>query len=183
MPSGKKRCFHVETDASGTEWCFYDDLKMYANRMALAGAGGMTLEERTRVLKGEMRYSDIRSGAFDPAQRLVEMAQDDIEQAVVYPTQFLGISSRPDLDFAEAQARAYNQWVADYATTPTRLFGIAPAATDSTLHPRGEDARKLGHVGVFLPPSEPRGGFCDAPTTDCGPRSRISTSRSASIPI
>src|SRR5262245_1128690 len=75
----KKRCFHVETDAAGTEWCFYDDLKMYANRMALAGAGGMTLEERQRALKGEMRYSDIRSGAFDPARRLVEMAQDDIE--------------------------------------------------------------------------------------------------------
>ena len=101
----KKRCFHVETDAKGVEWCFYDDLKMYANRMALAGAGGMTLEERQRALKGEMRYSDIRSGAFDPARRLVEMAQDDIEQAVVYPTQFLGISSRPDLDFAEAKER------------------------------------------------------------------------------
>jgi predicted TIM-barrel fold metal-dependent hydrolase len=142
----KKRCFHVETDASGTEWCFYDDLKMYANRMALAGAGGMTLEERQRALKGEMRYSDIRSGAFDPARRLVEMAQDDIEQAVVYPTQFLGISSRPDLDFAEAQARAYNHWVADYCSeAPTRLFGIAAAPqTDLERCIRiVEDARKL----------------------------------------
>ena len=162
----KKRCFHVETDAKGVEWCYYDDLKMYANRMALAGAGGMTLEERKRVLKGEMRYSDIRSGAFDPAQRLVEMAQDDIEQAVVYPTQFLGISSRPDLDFAEAQARAYNQWVADYCNyAPTRLFGIAAAPqTDLDRCIRiVEDARKLGHVGVFLRPNPNQEGqwFCD----------------------
>src|SRR5215510_6969413 len=72
----KKRFLPRENDAKGVEWCYYDDLKMYANRMALAGAGGMTLEERQRVLKGEMRYSDIRSGAFDPARRLVEMAQD-----------------------------------------------------------------------------------------------------------
>ena len=163
----KKRCFHVETDASGTEWCFYDDLKMYANRMALAGAGGMTLEERQRALKGEMRYSDIRSGAFDPARRLVEMAQDDIEQAVVYPTQFLGISSRPDLDFAEAQARAYNRWVADYCNeSPTRLFGIAAAPqTDLERCIRiALDARKLGHVGVFLRPNPNQEGswFCDA---------------------
>ena len=163
----KKRCFHVETDAQGVEWCYYDDLKMYANRMALAGAGGMTLEERQRALKGEMRYSDIRSGAFDPAQRLVEMAQDDIEQAVVYPTQFLGISSRPDLDFAEAQARAYNHWVADYCSeSPTRLFGIAAAPqTDLERCIRiVEDARKLGHVGVFLRPNPNTAGvhFCDA---------------------
>ena len=163
----KKRCFHVETDAKGVEWCYYDDLKMYANRMALAGAGGMTLEERQRVLKGEMRYSDIRSGAFDPAQRLIEMAQDDIEQAVVYPTQFLGISSRPDLDFAEAQARAYNQWVADYCNhDPSRLFGIAAAPqTDLDRCIRiVEDARKLGHVGVFLRPNPNIEGvhFCDA---------------------
>ena len=92
-PKYRERCFHVETDAQGTEWCRYDDLKIFANRMALAGAGGMTLEERERCLRGELRYTDIRSGAFDPARRLVEMAQDEIEQAVVYPTQFLGISS------------------------------------------------------------------------------------------
>jgi len=163
----KQRCFHVETDAHGTEWCYYDDLKMYANRMSLAGAGGMTLEDRQRALKGEMRYSDIRTGAFDPARRLIEMATDDIEQAVVYPTQFLGISSRPDLDFAEAQARAYNQWVADYCSeAPTRLFGIAAAPqTDLERCIRiTEDARKLGHVGVFLRPNANREGtwFCDA---------------------
>ena len=163
----RKRCFHVETDADGTEWCFYDDLKMFANRMSLAGAGGMTLDERKRALAGEMRYSEIRSGAFDPARRLVEMAEDSIEQAVVYPTQFLGISSLADLDFAEAQARAYNHWVTDYCSeAPSRLFGIAAAPqTDVERCIRiVEDARKLGHVGVFLRPnpSVPGRWFCDA---------------------
>jgi predicted TIM-barrel fold metal-dependent hydrolase len=95
------------------------------------------------------------------------MAQDDIEQAVVYPTQFLGISSRPDLDFAEAQARAYNHWVADYCNhSPSRLFGIAAAPqTDLDRCIRVvEDARKLGHVGVFLRPNPNVEGvhFCDA---------------------
>lgn len=163
----KQRCFHVETDQNGTEWCFYDDQKLHANRMALAGAGGMSLEDRERCLRGELRYTDIRSGAFDPARRLVEMAQDDIEQAVVYPTQFLGISSLKDLDFAEAQARAYNRWVADYCSeSPTRLFGVAAAPqteTERTIR-LVEEARKLGHVGVFLRPNPSVEGrwFCDA---------------------
>jgi predicted TIM-barrel fold metal-dependent hydrolase len=162
----KQRCFHVETDDSGTEWCFYDDLKMYANRLSLAGAGGMTLEDRKRALAGEMRYSEIRTGAFDGALRLSEMATDDIDQAVVYPTQFLGISSLPDLDFAEAQARAYNRWLSDYCSeSPTRLFGIAAAPqTDVERCIRiVEDARKAGHVGVFLRPNPNREGswFCD----------------------
>jgi predicted TIM-barrel fold metal-dependent hydrolase len=163
----QRRCFHVEADAQGTEWCFYDDLKIFANRMALAGAGGMTLEERQRCLRGELRYTEIRSGAFDPQRRLVEMAQDSIEQAVVYPTQFLGISSLPDLDFAEAQARAYNRWIADYcAAAPKRLFGIA--AVPQTEVERAirviSDARELGHVGVFLRPNPSVEGrwFCDA---------------------
>lgn len=163
----RKRCFHIEADADGTEWCLYDDLKIYANRMSLAGAGGMSLDDRKRCLAGEMRYTDIRTGAFDPARRLTEMAQDDIEQAVVYPTQFLGISSLSDLDFAEAQARAYNRWIADFCSeSPSRLFGIAAAPqTDAERCIRVvEDARKLGHVGVFLRPNPSREGqwFCDS---------------------
>jgi hypothetical protein len=82
--------------------------------------------------------------------------QDNIEQAVVYPAQFLAISSLVDLDFAEPQARAYNRWIADYCgEAPTRRFGIA--AAPQTEIERAirivTDARELGHVGVFLRPN------------------------------
>ena len=162
----KERCFHISSDAQGREWCHYNGSKMNANRMALAGAGGLSLEDRERCLRGEMRYTDIRTGAFDPEKRISEMAVDDIEQAVVYPTQFLGISSLKDLDFAEAQARAYNHWIADFCNhDSSRLFGVA--AVPQTEPKRAirvvEEARKLGHVGVFLRPNPNAEGewFCD----------------------
>jgi predicted TIM-barrel fold metal-dependent hydrolase len=162
----RDRCWHFETDAAGTEWLHFDGRKRLGNGMSLAGAGGMTLAERERALKGEYRYTEIRSGAFDPAARLRELGVDDIEQAVVYPTNFLGISSLTDHDFAEAQARAYNRWVAEYCSySPKRLFGIAaiPQVDIGRAVKLLHEVRKLGLVGVFLRPnpSEDQRWFSD----------------------
>jgi len=152
----KDRCWHVEVDSSGEEWLHFNGHKRNARGMALAGSGGMTLEEREACLAGRYKYSEIANGAFNPAARLSELAIDDIEQAVVYPTQFLGISALPDQEFAEAQAMAYNRWVAEYcAYSPKRLFGIA--AVPQRDIPRAikllDEIRDLGHVGVFLRPN------------------------------
>src|SRR5262245_12511936 len=163
----RERCWHIEADASGVEWLHFDGKRQPANLLALAGAGGMTLEERERVRAGKYKYSEIRSGAFDPKQRLSELALDDIEQAVVYPTQFLGISSVEDADFADAQAMAYNRWVAEYcAHSPRRLFGIAaiPQRDVARAVKLLGEVRALGLVGVFLRPnpSVPGSQFWDA---------------------
>ena len=152
----RERCWHIEADERGTEWLHFDGRKQPANPLALAGAGGMTLEERERARAGKYRYSEIRSGAFDPKARLSELAIDDIEQAVVYPTQFLGISSVEDPDFADAQAMAYNRWVAEYcAHSPRRLFGIAaiPQRDVARAVRLLDEVRALGLVGVFLRPN------------------------------
>ena len=152
----RDRCWHVETDADGAEWVHFDGRRLPGSGMALAGAGGMTLEERERCLAGEYRYTEIRSGAFDPAKRMEELAIDDIEQAVVYPTQMLGISSIQDQDFAEAQAMAYNRWVAEYCSySPTRLFGVAaiPQLEIDRAVAMLDSVRDLGLVGVFLRPN------------------------------
>ena len=42
------------------------------------------------------------------------MDQDHIDLAVLYPTMLLGLQSVRDVDFAEAQARAYNDWCSDH---------------------------------------------------------------------
>jgi predicted TIM-barrel fold metal-dependent hydrolase len=157
----KDRCWHVAIDAKGEEWLHFDGHVRPARAMALAGAGGMTLEEREACLAGRYKYSEIRNGAFNPAARLSELAIDDIEQAVVYPTQFLGISAIEDQEFAEAQAMAYNRWVAEYcAYSPRRLFGIA--AIPQRDIPRAvkmlDEIRALGHVGVFLRPNPSQEG-------------------------
>ncbi len=152
----RDRCWHFETDREGTEWLCFDGRKRLGNGMSLAGAGGMTLEERKRALAGEYRYTEMKSGAFEPAARLSELAVDGIEQAVVYPTNFLGISSLRDQDFAEAQARAYNRWVAEYCShSPKRLFGIAaiPQIEIGRAVRMLCEVRELGLVGVFLRPN------------------------------
>jgi uncharacterized protein len=152
----REQCFHVETRADGSEWLHFMGRVSNANFLALAGTGGLPLEDRLRAQRGELKYSEVKPGAYRPAPRLVEMAQDGIQQAVVYPTLFLGLSGFPDLDFAEAQGNAYNEWLADYCRhSPTRLFGIASIVqTDLDRAIRmATRARELGHVGVFLRPN------------------------------
>ncbi len=160
-PRYRGRCFHIETDPEGREWLHFAGRRMNANLAALAGVGGLPLEERERARRGELRYTEVKPGAFEPAARLREMATDAIQQAVVYPTQFLGLSALDDLDFAEAQGEAYNRWVADYCGhAPKRLFGIASVVqTDLDRAIRmARRARELGLVGVFLRPNPNREG-------------------------
>lgn len=152
----REQCFHVETRSDGSEWLHFQGRVSNANFLALAGTGGLGLEDRLRAQRGELKYSEVKPGAYKPKERLEEMALDDIQQAVVYPTLFLGLSGFADLDFAEAQGNAYNEWLAGYCRyAPTRLFGIASIVqTDLDRAIRmATRARELGHVGVFLRPN------------------------------
>jgi predicted TIM-barrel fold metal-dependent hydrolase len=163
----KERCFHIETRADGSEWLHFQGRVTNANFLALAGTGGLGLADRERARRGELKYSEVKPGAYKPGERLAEMATDSIQQAVVYPTLFLGLAGFPDLDFAEAQADAYNRWLADYCRhSPTQLFGIATLVqTDIDRAIRqAKKAKELGLVGVFLRPNPSRTGeqFCDA---------------------
>jgi predicted TIM-barrel fold metal-dependent hydrolase len=163
----KERCFHIETRADGSEWLHFQGRVTNANFLALAGTGGLDLAARERARRGELKYSEIKPGAYRPGERLTEMATDSIQQAVVYPTLFLGLAGFDDLDFAEAQADAYNRWLADYCRhAPTRLFGIATivqADIDRAIR-QAKRAKDLGLVGIFLRPNPSRPGeqFCDA---------------------
>lgn len=163
----REQCFHVVRESDGRETLHFQGRTMNANLLALAGTGGLSLEDRERASRGELRYSEVKPGAYKPAERLGEMAADEIQQAVVYPTLFLGLSGFPDLDFAEAQGDAYNRWLADYCNfAPTRLFGVATIVqTDLERAIRmARRARELGLVGVFMRPNPSQDGvfFCDA---------------------
>ncbi len=122
----RDRIWHVETDASGKDWVVFDGHRSPANTFAYAGCGGMPPEVQARAAAGEIRYADIRPGAFEPVQRLADLDAERIDQTVLYPTNLLGIAGVADVDFAVAQCRAYNDWLSDFCSTaPDRLFGIA----------------------------------------------------------
>ncbi len=163
----RDKIFHLETKPDGSEVVHYAGHTTSANYLAVAGTGGMSKEERLRAAAGKLKYSEIKPGAFDPKARLAEVAIDDIQQSVVYPTLMLGLPGFPDAEFAEAQASAYNRWVAEYCGyAPTRLFGVAVVPQQDVERSLRviKEAKQLGLVGVFLRPNSSVDGtyFSDA---------------------
>jgi predicted TIM-barrel fold metal-dependent hydrolase len=74
------------------------------------------------------RFEEIRPGGYDPAARLVEMDQDQVDACVLYPTPRLSHSlfANQDPEFHLALIQVYNDWLSEYcAHAPTRLGGIA----------------------------------------------------------
>jgi uncharacterized protein len=157
----RDRIWHIEVRADGSEWLHFNGTTRPAGGLALAGTAGMSMEARNRALAGKMKYSEVRSGAFNPAPRLPDLDVEGITQSVLYPTLLLSLPSLDDAEFAEAQAEAYNQWLAEFcAYAPKRLFAVAIVPTQDidrairTIH----RAKELGHVGIFMRPNPAVGG-------------------------
>ncbi len=55
-----------------------------------------------------------RMGTYNPWARLADMDRDQIDVAVIYPTDELPLTVTHDAGFAAARARAYNDWLYDY---------------------------------------------------------------------
>ncbi len=161
-PAGfEDRVWHIETDADGTEWCVYDRQRIPANPLALAGTAGMTLEEREQAQRGKLRYTQIRPAAYDAKARLADLRADGIDMSVLYPTMLLGIAAVRDVDFAEAQCRAYNDWLSDHVRGGDgRMFGVAIVPQQDIERAAAEIRRvagKPGIVGVMLRPNPTEG--------------------------
>jgi uncharacterized protein len=152
-----ERIWHIETDADGRDWVMFDGSRSPANTFAYAGSGGLPPEEQARAAAGEIRYAEIRPGAFEPGPRLADLDAERIDQTVLYPTNLLGIAGVEDVDFAVAQCRAYNDWLSDFcATSPNRLFGIAiipQQDPDAAAAEIKRAADKPGLVGTFIRPN------------------------------
>jgi uncharacterized protein len=157
----RARIWHVETDESGEEWLVYNGTRRPANGMAAAGVAGASDEDRARAFRGEMRYTETRPAAWDAKARLQDMDQDHIDLAVLYPTMLLGLQSETDVDFAEAQARAYNDWCSDHVGEgEDRLFGagaVPPMHHPDDVARVAAEIRRVaalpGMVSVFMRPN------------------------------
>jgi uncharacterized protein len=157
-PKGfEDRIWHIETDADGQEWCVYGGERMHANGLALAGTAGMTLEEREKAQRGELRYTEVRPAAYNAKARLADLDTDGITQSIVYPTMLLGIAGVKDAEFAAAQCRAYNDWLSDHVSEGGgRLFGVAIVPQQDLDRAVAEIRRvagKPGIVGIMLRPN------------------------------
>ncbi len=157
----RDRIWHIETDDKGVEWLHYDGSVTPANGMAAAGVAGMSDEDRARAFRGEMRYTEVRPAAYNAKARLQDMDSDGIDLAVLYPTMLLGLQSMRDIDFAEAQARAYNDWCSDHTQEGEgRLFGagaVPPMHEPDDVARVAAEIRRVaelpGMVSVFMRPN------------------------------
>ncbi|HEX6311040.1 MAG TPA: amidohydrolase family protein [Acidimicrobiia bacterium] len=153
----RDRIWHVETDDDGREWVVWDGSRDPAAVFAYAGTGGMSPEDQARAVAGELRYTEIRPGAFEPEPRLADLDTEGIGQTVLYPTMLLGVAGMQDLDLAVAQCRAYNDWLSDFCSAaPDRLFGIAiipQQDVDAAAAELRRAAEKPNLVGTFIRPN------------------------------
>ena len=157
----RDRIWHIETDEAGEEWLVYDQTRMPANGLSAAGVAGASDEDRARAFRGEMRYTETRPAAWNAKARLQDMDQDHIDLAVLYPTMLLGLQSFRDVDFAAAQARAYNNWCSDHVVEGEgRLFGagaVPPMHEPDDVARVAAEIRRVaelpGMVSIFMRPN------------------------------
>lgn len=101
-----------------------------------------------RSLGGKLGKSGIKH-----EERLAAMDQQEIDAAVLYPTNGLGIGRVREPDFAAALCRAYNSYIAEYCKVSPRLKAVANLPIYHPQEAAKELKRavtKLGLVGGML---------------------------------
>ena len=157
----RDQIWHIETDDAGEEWLVYNNARIPSNGLSAAGVAGASDEDRARAFRGEMRYTETRPAAWNAKARLQDMDQDHIDLAVLYPTMLLGLQSERNIGFAEAQARAYNDWCSDHVSEGEgRLFGagaVLPMHEPDDVARVAAEIRRVGElpgmVSVFMRPN------------------------------
>jgi predicted TIM-barrel fold metal-dependent hydrolase len=122
----------------------------------LAGMAGVARWSDQVSIEGgaNLNYTQANPGGFFPGPRLEEFAEEGIDQGVFFPTGLLAYNT--DVEYAQALARAYNEWLGDFCRfSPDRLFG---ACATHLADPEGAAAEvrrcasELGFKAAFLRP-------------------------------
>jgi hypothetical protein len=69
-----------------------------------------------------------RMGTYNPWARLADMDRDQLDVAVIYPTDELPLTVTRDGGFAAARAAAYNDWLRLLRVCPSRLRNVGLVA-------------------------------------------------------
>jgi predicted TIM-barrel fold metal-dependent hydrolase len=161
-PRFRDRPLGIRRDADGLEYLEVAGRPSKMVRRNLPqGLGAMDLIGSIPVPPGRARtgfgYLDNAGlGAWDPAERLERLDQENLDIAILYPT--LGVlweAECEDLELAQAYTRVYNRWIVEFcAGSGGRLVPIAhlslglPTEAEREL----ERAARDGVKGVFIAP-------------------------------
>src|SRR5205809_4499374 len=90
-----------------------------------------------------------RMGTYNPWARLSDMDKDQLDVAVIYPTDELPLTVTLDAGFAAARARAYNDWLYDYCEVcPQRLKGVGLVALQDVEGAIAEMQRAVSRLNM-----------------------------------
>jgi len=108
-----------------------------------------------RKPSGPVRWDDVMSGLYEPAERVVAQDSDSVDGEVLYPSTGLwdAIKLSDDAEVKLAAAIAYNDWLAEFcAHAPDRFFGVAKIPTTSVADAVAElqRANDMGLKGALL---------------------------------
>jgi len=105
------------------------------------------------------RYRHAVDAGYDAPSQIVGMDREGIDVAVLFPTRGLYALARDDLEprFAQAIARAYNAWLAEFCSTdPERLLGAAmvtPHDVDAAVEETRRAVEEYGFKSIFMRPN------------------------------
>lgn len=153
-PEFKDRAIRIVRDpADGMEVLLIDNQPLL--RGVLAGLGGANLERQRLFVPGAVQYMEgCPPASYLPEERIRMLDEWGVDAGVLFPT--VGILWDVEENaLASAYARAYNNWVNDFAAhNRRRIIPIAHLALQEPATALAELRRclKLGFKGVFLPP-------------------------------
>ncbi|MGO9450621.1 MAG: amidohydrolase family protein [Candidatus Binataceae bacterium] len=158
-PRFRDRAIRITTDpADGLEVLMIDNQPLLKG--VLAGLGGANLPRQSLFVPGQAKYLDgCPPASYVPEERVKMLDEWGVNAGVLFPT--VGILwDVADNDLATAYARAYNNWITDFASRAQgRVIPIAHLALQDPGAALVELRRclKLGFKGIFLAP-EPING-------------------------
>ena len=117
----------------------------------MGGTGGATNGD------GDEHAERMRSGGWDPDQRVVDLDEDGVWGEVLYPTIALFGFMIPDQELRQACARVYNDWLGETFAPDPRFAAAAliPVQDIDFAVSEIERAASLGLRSAMLPISPP----------------------------
>lgn len=121
-------------------------------------------------LRQWMHLEEMRSGGWDPKERIAELDADNLDAEVLFPNRpWRAVIANRDVDLHHAMVRAYNDWLSEYCSfAPDRLGGSAaiPAAGVAEAVAEIERTAEMDGFVAYLLSCYPHGDAVLSPDDD-----------------
>jgi len=118
-----------------------------------------------------VRYEDLFPGSYDPAARVGEIAEDQIDAEVIFNgvgTVWTGIKLCPDPELALACYKVYNDWIAEFQAYAPERFVCNGTLPTTGLEDAVAELHRCADLGLRTVQLEsyPSGSFSDPTPED-----------------